>query len=162
MQKERYIVTVKINYSYFKARLLYVLQTPAFIFLFILYCLQCLECQKGIIRMNAGIRTTLADAILYQFNTYSFVHLMFIPIFICTLYQFVRMGKFNEFILCRYNGRTQLVFEMEKEVILFTGLYRCIEIVVTSIIFIAAKYSLQGTTQGNGLTGGVPPVRFSM
>ena len=26
----------------------------------------------------------------------------------------------------------------------------------------AAKYSLQGTTQGNGLTGGVPPVRFSM
>ena len=24
------------------------------------------------------------------------------------------------------------------------------------------KYSLQGTTQGNGLTGGLPPVRFSM
>jgi len=24
------------------------------------------------------------------------------------------------------------------------------------------KYSLQGTTQGNGLTGGVPPIRFSM
>ena len=30
--------------------------------------------------------------------------------------------------------------------------------VVISIL----KYSLQGTTQGNGLTGGVPPVRFSM
>ena len=29
-------------------------------------------------------------------------------------------------------------------------------------IFAATKYSLQGTTQGNGLTGGVPPVRFSM
>ncbi len=27
---------------------------------------------------------------------------------------------------------------------------------------IQTKYSLQGTTQGNGLTGGVPPVRFSM
>ncbi len=26
----------------------------------------------------------------------------------------------------------------------------------------AEKYSLQGTTQGNGLTGGAPPVRFSM
>ena len=26
----------------------------------------------------------------------------------------------------------------------------------------ASKYSLQGTTQGNGLAGGVPPVRFSM
>ena len=29
-------------------------------------------------------------------------------------------------------------------------------------LFIDEKYSLQGTTQGNGLTGGVPPVRFSM
>ena len=28
--------------------------------------------------------------------------------------------------------------------------------------FNEAKYSLQGTTQGNGLTGGLPPVRFSM
>ena len=29
-------------------------------------------------------------------------------------------------------------------------------------IYGTAKYSLQGTTQGNGLTGGLPPVRFSM
>ena len=29
-------------------------------------------------------------------------------------------------------------------------------------ILLREKYSLQGTTQGNGLTGGVPPVRFSM
>ena len=28
--------------------------------------------------------------------------------------------------------------------------------------FITEKYSLQGTTQGRYLTGGVPPVRFSM
>ncbi len=27
---------------------------------------------------------------------------------------------------------------------------------------ITSKYSLQGTTQGRYLTGGVPPVRFSM
>ena len=32
----------------------------------------------------------------------------------------------------------------------------------TDVIESMAKYSLQGTTQGNGLTGGVPPVRFSM
>ena len=31
-----------------------------------------------------------------------------------------------------------------------------------TIIGAMVKYSLQGTTQGNGLTGGVPPVRFSM
>ena len=29
-------------------------------------------------------------------------------------------------------------------------------------MYIEAKYSLQGTTQGRYLTGGVPPVRFSM
>ena len=31
-----------------------------------------------------------------------------------------------------------------------------------SVIGSSVKYSLQGTTQGNGLTGGLPPVRFSM
>ena len=34
---------------------------------------------------------------------------------------------------------------------------------VSLIVFLnQQKYSLQGTTQGNGLTGGLPPVRFSM
>ena len=28
--------------------------------------------------------------------------------------------------------------------------------------YYSVKYSLQGTTQGRYLTGGVPPVRFSM
>ena len=36
------------------------------------------------------------------------------------------------------------------------------EEVFTNIIENAIKYSLQGTTQGRYLTGGVPPVRFSM
>ena len=30
------------------------------------------------------------------------------------------------------------------------------------MVWVQAKYSLQGTTQGRYLTGGVPPVRFSM
>lgn len=36
--------------------------------------------------------------------------------------------------------------------------------VITFVYVVAtiAKYSLQGTTQGRYLTGGVPPVRFSM
>ena len=29
-------------------------------------------------------------------------------------------------------------------------------------VYTFLKYSIQGTTQGNGLTGGVLPVRFSM
>ena len=32
----------------------------------------------------------------------------------------------------------------------------------SGITYSTLKYSLQGTTQGNGLTGGLPPVRFSM
>ena len=32
----------------------------------------------------------------------------------------------------------------------------------TYVICNELKYSLQGTTQGRYLTGGVPPVRFSM
>ena len=32
----------------------------------------------------------------------------------------------------------------------------------SEIILNKGKYSLQGTTQGRYLTGGVPPVRFSM
>ena len=43
----------------------------------------------------------------------------------------------------------------EKRITVYVG-YLC------TAICNAAKYSLQGTTQGNGLTGGVPPVRFSM
>ena len=31
-----------------------------------------------------------------------------------------------------------------------------------TVFYIFVKYSLQGTTQGRYLTGGVPPVRFSM
>ena len=34
--------------------------------------------------------------------------------------------------------------------------------VCVSVIYKDEKYSLQGTTQGRYLTGGVPPVRFSM
>ena len=36
------------------------------------------------------------------------------------------------------------------------------DLLLDPMISIEAKYSLQGTTQGRYLTGGVPPVRFSM
>ena len=42
------------------------------------------------------------------------------------------------------------------------GLPTAIQMVVVNTAYLLVKYSLQGTTQGNGLTGGVPPVRFSM
>ena len=42
------------------------------------------------------------------------------------------------------------------------GIICFFETVQDSDAYIFGKYSLQGTTQGNGLTGGLPPVRFSM
>lgn len=36
------------------------------------------------------------------------------------------------------------------------------KLIVSKNIYTVTKYSLQGTTQGRYLTGGVPPVRFSM
>ena len=35
-------------------------------------------------------------------------------------------------------------------------------IIAAIVVLNRVKYSLQGTTQGRYLTGGVPPVRFSM
>ena len=39
---------------------------------------------------------------------------------------------------------------------------RCREYFDCCVVYYNQKYSLQGTTQGRYLTGGVPPVRFSM
>ena len=38
----------------------------------------------------------------------------------------------------------------------------CVFFVLGVVFYFKGKYSLQGTTQGRYLTGGVPPVRFSM
>ena len=51
------------------------------------------------------------------------------------------------------------IFDIADEII--QGKYKDILNGKTVVLFFP-KYSLQGTTQGNGLTGGVPPVRFSM
>ena len=69
----------------------------------------------------------------------------------------------------------------EKTPVLFSGAEKKFEIIIDGFRYIVkfqknsevglifnyvseylGKYSLQGTTQSNGLTGGVPPVRFSM
>ena len=44
--------------------------------------------------------------------------------------------------------------------IIFTLFYVCS--IAGGFVFSFTKYSLQGTTQGNGLAGGETPVRFSM
>ena len=56
---------------------------------------------------------------------------------------------------CEYKHTTTYSDEIEIEVALekYTGV---------KLFLSYTKYSLQGTTQGRYLTGGVPPIRFSM
>ena len=62
-----------------------------------------------------------------------------------------KMSKAESFLSGNMN-RLSLTLDFEDE-------YRPIDL---NFGLTDGKYSLQGTTQGNGLTGGVPPVRFSM
>ena len=54
-----------------------------------------------------------------------------------------------------------LFINIMQEKINMTPETKCIQTIYVVIATII-KYSLQGTTQGRYLTGGVPPVRFSM
>ena len=58
--------------------------------------------------------------------------------------------------LWRYMDLAKFIFLIGKKKLYFASLESFED------IFEGAKYSLQGTTQGRYLTGGVPPVRFSM
>ena len=58
-----------------------------------------------------------------------------------------------------YNTYKRLVYHTAYKV---TGDPHLAEDVLQEVFLYVAKYSLQGTTQGRYLTGGVPPVRFSM
>lgn len=53
-------------------------------------------------------------------------------------------------VLCDFFKNNNLQYEYEDTIELTKDIYESI------------KYSLQGTTQGRYLTGGVPPIRFSM
>lgn len=57
---------------------------------------------------------------------------------------------------------TELAKFLLKKIPALAGKYVGVAPLVASLVYYAGKYSLQGTTQGRYLTGGVPPVRFSM
>ena len=59
-------------------------------------------------------------------------------------------------------GDEYITSQMKRDTYIFGIVADLAAIGIVSLVLIILKYSLQGTTQGNGLTGGVPPVRFSM
>ena len=58
-----------------------------------------------------------------------------------------------------FTGYLLLLFDSPSELLIDGRLMRT---AANSAILYTPEYSLQGTTQGRYLTGGVPPVRFSM
>ena len=67
-------------------------------------------------------------------------------------------GQFDEVIHIIDNARSRAMKAVNAELI---QMYWSVGAYLSELCS-ASKYSLQGTTQGRYLTGGVPPVRFSM
>ena len=59
-------------------------------------------------------------------------------------------------------GDEYITSQMKRDIYIFGIVADLAAIGIVSLVLIILKYSLQGTTQGRYLTGGVPPVRFSM
>ena len=59
-------------------------------------------------------------------------------------------------------GDEYITSQMKRDTYIFGIVADLAAIGIVSLVLIILKYSLQGTTQSRYLTGGVPPVRFSM
>ena len=72
--------------------------------------------------------------------------------------------KLWHLLIDRHMSKTQLIKEahISTNAMAHIGKNEDVRVEVLVKICNALKYSLQGTTQGRYLTGGVPPVRFSM
>lgn len=62
----------------------------------------------------------------------------------------------------QYLFKTEDAFIITRNTVLYNLVFIIIGTALSVFISILLKYSLQGTTQSRYLTGGVPPVRFSM
>ena len=99
--------------------------------------------------------------LLFSFQNYSFLYVNEKVAGIWTwidpkyLVEFLVVGVIGCVCLCRQRVKefSSNIFNRESLILLLIN--------VVFILFVI-KYSLQGTTQGRYLTGGVPPVRFSM
>lgn len=127
----------------------------ALIVAFILNCIFSAVSHQDVYYFNRGVNTSLADILTFQFNTYSFIYLLFLPVFIFVVYCHLKTTKFNEFILTRYESREKYVLYREKNAILFTVMYRILELFVSGLIFILASFS-NGTQRSKIISLSIP------
>lgn len=109
------------------------------IFVFIFNCLFSSICQRDVYLINRPDQVSLADALTFQFNTYSYIFLLFLPLFIFISNSCLKTSKFNEFTITRYKNRNHYFSRRVKFSFFFTFLYRAIEITASGLVFILSS-----------------------
>src|SRR5699024_6570745 len=92
-------------------------------------------CQTDVYNLNGVYHTSLFDVLTLQFNLYSYVHLLFLPVYILAACRILKTSKFDDFIITRTDNRWLYFVFREKTALKFTIVYRAIEIFVSTIIF---------------------------
>lgn len=92
-------------------------------------------CQREVYIRNVARHTSVADILSYQFNTYSYLYLLFLPVFIYVMHCFLKTSKINELTITKYATRSAYFLHREKDSFLLTAMYRAMEIVISIIVF---------------------------
>lgn len=101
-------------------------------------------CQTDVYNLNGVYHTSLFDVLTLQFNLYSYVHLLFLPVYILAACRILKTSKFDDFIITRTDNRWLYFVFREKTALKFTIVYRAIEIFVSTIIFFMASIFRSG------------------
>lgn len=88
------------------------------------------------IRVSFPEKSSLMDVMVYSFNTYSNVLLCYLPLFLIMEIAFFNHGKFNEFVLVRYNSRLKYLWKKELAGVKFCFFYRIIETITAFFVYV--------------------------
>lgn len=104
-------------------------------------------CQTDVYNLNGVYHTSLFDVLTLQFNLYSYVHLLFLPVYILAACRILKTSKFDDFIITRTDNRWLYFVFREKTALKYTIVYRAIEIFVSTIFFLWHQFSGLGLFQ---------------
>lgn len=140
-----------IRLSPFKIQVGLLFRKKIFYISFLILCLFGIRFLDSTVRIAYPENVSLMDALVYNFNTYSNVFLCYLPLFIILEAAFFSQGKFNEYVMIRYKNRFRYFLHKEIYALKFSFLYRLIENVIVSSIFLVfciGRKSYCGVTSG--------------
>ena len=113
--------------------------SSVFLFSIIGICIFSCVCQIETRQLNAMYQTSLFDILTFQFNLYSYVHLLFLPLFILAAYKFLKTNKFDDLVITRTDNRCKYFIFREKSALIFSLIYRMMEIALSTIVFVLSS-----------------------